>query len=358
MNRPNGGGFGERLDFPDLSKMPNLPKKSLGKALYIIPILLAVLLLLNSFFTVKPEEMGIVLRLGKYRGAASEAGPGLHFKIPFIDKVSWVPVERQLKEEFGFRTESIGVKSTFADVDEEASMLTGDLNAAMVEFVVQYRVVDAYKFLFRVRRVQDTFRDMSEAVMRKIVGDRTVNEVLTVGRAEIENEVMLELQELCDQYESGIRVDQVVLQSINPPDPVKPSFNEVNQSEQELERLINEAQQQYNRLVPQAEGQALQTIQQAEGYATDRVNRSRGDVARFNVLYREYAKAPEVTRKRIYLETMNRVLNQAGQKMVVDDDLDGLIPMLGVEGSSSPSTTAAAGAAAAQRQQSNGGGSN
>ncbi len=210
-------------------------------------------------------------------------------------------------------------------------MLTGDLNAAVVEWVVQYRVVDAFKFLFRVREVEETFHDMTEAVMRSVVGDRTVNEVLTVGRQEIEVQVKELLQGLCDQYETGIRVDQVVLKDVNPPDLVKPSFNQVNQAEQEKERLVNEAQSQYNQVVPRAEGEALQTIQQAEGYALDRVNRAQGDAARFDSLYAEYRKAPEVTRKRIYLETMARILPQVGRKVIVDDGLKGVIPLLNLQ---------------------------
>ena len=218
-------------------------------------------------------------------------------------------------------------------------MLTGDLNAAVVEWVVQYRVVDPYQYLYRVRNLDDTFRDMSEAVMRKVVGDRTVNEVLTVGRAEIEGTVKLELQELCDQYETGIDIDQVVLQSNNPPEPVKPSFNAVNQAEQELERLVNEAEAEYNRVIPRAEGQARQTIQQAEGYALDRVNRAQGDATRFNALYAEFRQAPEVTRKRLFIETMERVLPKVGRKIVVDEDVDGLTPIMSFEGVSAARTT-------------------
>lgn len=211
-------------------------------------------------------------------------------------------------------------------------MLTGDLNAALVEWVVQYRIVDPYKYLFQVRSVQDTFRDMSEAVTRRVVGDRTVNEVLTVGRAEVAAQVQAELQELCNQYETGISVDQVVLQDINPPDPVKPSFNAVNEAQQEKEKLINQAQSEYNREIPRASGQAEQTIQEAEGYALNRVNRAEGDASAFNALYEEYRKAPEVTRRRIYLETMAQVLPQVRSKVIVDEDLRGVLPLLNLDG--------------------------
>jgi membrane protease subunit HflK len=244
-----------------------------------------------------------------------------------------VPIQRQLKEEFGFQTVSSGVRSQFSvrGREAEANMLTGDLNAAVVEWVVQFRIVDPYKYLFRVRNVRETFRAMTEAIMRKIVGDRTVNEVLTVGRQEIADLAEQTLQELCDQYETGIKVDQVVLQDVNPPDAVKPSFNEVNQAQQEKEKLINEAQSEYNKVIPRARGEAQQTIQEAEGYALNRVNTARGDSARFVSIYDEYRRAPDVTRKRIYLETMNRILPQVQRKVIIDGDLKSVLPLLNLE---------------------------
>ena len=312
----------------DLPKMPKMPKLPLGGLRWVVPILLLVIAVTGSVYTIDPEEIGVITRFGRY---VKSTQPGLNFKIPFgIDKLFKVAKERQLKQEFGFRTVRAGVRSQFTNegYETESHMLTGDLNAAVVEWVVQYRIVDEYKYLFRVRAVEETFRDLSEAVMRRVVGDRTVNEVLTVGRQEIEDLVKQGLQSLADQYETGIRVDQVVLQDVNPPDPVKPSFNQVNQAEQEKERLINEAQSEYNKLIPRAEGEALQAIEQAEGYALNRVNRAQGDAARFNALYSEYRKAPEVTRTRIYLETLGNVLPRAGEKIIVDDDLEGIVPLL------------------------------
>ena len=194
------------------------------------------------------------------------------------------------------------------------------------------RIVDAYDFLFKVRSVRDTFRAMTEAVVREAVGDRTVNEVLTVGRQEVASLVEQNLQALCDQYETGIKVEQVVLQNVNPPEKVKPSFNAVNQAQQEREERINTAQREYNQVIPRARGEAQQTVEQAEGYALDRVNRSQGDAARFTALYDEYRKAPEVTRKRIYLETLAKVLPKAGKKVVVDESVKGLVPLLDLNG--------------------------
>jgi membrane protease subunit HflK len=321
------GNFGDEIKIPKL-QVPRLPG---GAVRSIVVVAVLLLIAFTSFYTVGPEEIGVVLRLGK---VVRNSDPGLHAKLPFaIERVIKVPIQRQLKEEFGFQTVSAGVRSQFSvrGREAEANMLTGDLNAAVVEWVVQYRIVDPYKYLFRVRNVRDTFRAMTEAVMRKIVGDRTVNEVLTVGRAEIADLVEQGLQGLCDQYENGIHVDQVVLQDVNPPDPVKPSFNEVNQAQQEKEKLINEAQSEYNKVIPRARGEAQQTIQEAEGYALNRVNTARGDSARFVAVYEEYRKAPDVTRKRIYLETMNKILPQVQRKVVIDEDLRSVLPLLNLE---------------------------
>ncbi len=299
--------------------------------LNLLGAFLAAAVLLSGFYTVDPEEAGLVLRFGKY---VRSTDPGLHFKLPLgIERVRKVPIQRQLKEEFGFRTVRADVHTEYSTRNylEESSMLTGDLNSALVEWVVQYRIVDPYKYLFQVRNVRETFRDMTEAVTRRVVGDRTVNEVLTVGRAEVATQIQVELQELCNQYETGISVDQVVLQDINPPDPVKPSFNAVNEAQQEKEKLINQAQSEYNREIPRASGQAEQTIQEAEGYALNRVNRAEGDAAAFNALYDEYRKAPEVTRRRLYLETMGQVLPQVRSKTIIDDELRGVLPLLNLD---------------------------
>jgi membrane protease subunit HflK len=323
----NQRGFGDGPDGPEIRiPKPNVPL--IRNVLIGIAILIVVL---TSFYTVEPEEVALVLRFGEYVRASD---PGLHFKLPFgVESVQKVPVQRQWKEEFGFRTVRAGVRSQYATrpYAEEANMLTGDLNGAVVEWVIQYRVVDPYKFLFMVRNPGDTFRAMSEAVMRSIVGDRTVSEVLTVGRAEVASEVQLALQELCEQYEIGISVDQVVLQDVNPPDPVKPSFNEVNEAQQEREKLINQAQSEYNRVIPRALGEAQQTIQEAEGYALRRINEARGDSARFVALFEEYRKAPEVTRTRIYLETMAEVLPKVAGTVVVDGDLQNILPLLNLD---------------------------
>lgn len=315
------------IHLPDL-RIPPLSVRFLRIAAGLI---LGLVFLSTSIYTVGPEQLGVVMRFGKY---VRSADPGLNFKLPFnVETVTKVPVQRQLKEEFGFRTTEAGIRTEYSaeDFTAESQMLTGDLNAAEVEWVVQYRVVDPYKFLFRVRNINETLRATSEAVMRRVVGDRTVNEVLTVGRQEVADLAQLELQALCDQYETGLKVEQVVLQDVNPPDQVKPSFNEVNQAQQEKEKLINQAQSEYNRVIPRAQGEAQKTIQEAEGYLLDRVNRASGDSARFVTLYAAYRQAPEVTRKRIYLETMSEVLAKVPRKIIVDDNLKGILPLLNLD---------------------------
>lgn len=311
-----------------IRKLVEFVRKHLRRVLIIALVLFT---LLTAVKTIGPEEEGVVLYLGKYDRTLQ---PGLNFIIPFgIEKMFKIPVQRQLKHEFGFRTETAGVRTEYGSgsYEDESSMLTGDLNLADVEWVVQYRIVDSYKYLFRVRNSEKTFRDMSEAAMRKVVGDRTVNEILTVGRQEAASRVEVRLQEMCDEYQNGIRVDQVVLQDVNPPETVKPSFNAVNQAQQEKSTLINQAESEYNQIIPRARGEAEETVQLAEAYALNRVNGATGEAARFNAVYEEFVKAPEVTRKRLYLETLERILPKAGNKIIVDEKGNNVLPLLNIE---------------------------
>ncbi len=318
----------EPQDYIDLKKIKwegHLDRRKISIA---VLALLAIIIMFSSVFQVGTESVGVVLRLGKYHRTL---GPGLHLKWPLrLETYDIVPAERQLKEEFGFRTEEAGIRTRYAPQKylTESLMLTGDLNVASVEWSVQYRISDPFLYLFKVRNIGETFRAMAEAVMREIVGDRTVNEVLTVGRNELSVAAQLKLQELCDQYLTGIRVDQVIMQDITPPDPVKPSFNEVNQAQQEKEKLINEARADYNLAVPRARGEAEQTIRRAEGYAIDRINRARGEAERFKSVFTEYRRAPDVTRRRIYLETLGEVLPKVGRKLFVDKETGNLVPLL------------------------------
>ena len=299
-------------------------------------VVAGVLLVLawSSYYQVEPAEVGAVQRFGKLVRTTT---PGPHFKIPLgIETVTKVPVERQLKMEFGFRTLEAGARSTYATPSQqtkvESLMLTGDLNVAVVEWIVQYRIKDSRAYLFHVRDVEETFRYMSEAAMRQVVGDHSVDEVITIGREAIAFQAKEELQRLCELYGIGIEVQQLVLQDVNPPDAVKPAFNEVNQAIQEKERSINEAWAEFNLAVPRARGEAEQAIRSAEGYALERENKALGDASRFEAMYEEYKKAPLVTRRRIYLETMNRILPKLGRKVILDEKARGILPLLSLDG--------------------------
>jgi membrane protease subunit HflK len=314
------------IKMPKLPKLPKLPKNAVS---YIIIGIVVLAVLASAFYQVAPDEMGVILRFGKF---VRSTDPGLHFKMPFgIEAVTKVPVQRQLKLEFGFRTLRAGVKSEYASTPEtqaEAIMLTGDLNVVVVEWIVQYKIKDPYKFLFKMRDTEDTFRDMNEAVVRRVIGDNAVDEAITTGRARLAAEAKDELQKLCDLYEVGIDVNQLIFQDVNPPDLVKPAFNEVNESLQEKEKKINEAWSEYNKEIPKAQGEAEQAIRGAEGYASERVNNAQGDASRFTQIYREYVKAPVVTRKRLYLETISEVMSKITRKVITDDKLKSILPLL------------------------------
>ena len=310
-------------------KIPKIPWRTTLLGLIAVATLVTAA---GTAYQIYPEEVGVILRFGKYVRTSS---PGLHFKIPFVEEMLRVPVQRQLKHEFGFRTAEPGLRTEYMgqgqQLADESVMLTGDLNVAVVEWIVQYRVDDPYKYLFKVRNLDVTFRAMNEAVMRETVGDRTVTEVVTVGRQEIETSVETRLQALADQYQMGIAIDQVVLQDVNPPDPVKPSWDEVSQAQQQRDRLINEALAEYNAVIPRARGEAEQAILQAEGYALDRINRAQGEAARFSSVEEAYREAPTVTRRRMYLETMQRILPQVGRKVFVAEGATGVLPLLSLD---------------------------
>jgi membrane protease subunit HflK len=307
--------------------LPPFLQKIFSNLRNLLLVLFAIILLFSGLFQVATEEVGVITRFGKYTKTVQ---PGLNFKIPFLESVTKVPIERQQKLEFGFRTVQASYRSDYtkSGTSEESLMLTGDLNLADVEWVVQFRIDDPYQYLFMVRDPENTLRDISEAVTRQIVGNRTVNEVLTVGRADIAQAIREQIQELCKEYSLGIKIEQVVLQDVNPPDPVKAAFNAVNEAQQEKETLINQAKSEYNRVIPHARGEAMETIQKAEGYATARVNNAKGESARFNMLYAEYLKAPEVTKRRIYLETMQKVLPNLNNKIITDQDGNNVLPLL------------------------------
>lgn len=293
-------------------------------------VLLCIPAIFGSFYTVQPDEEAVVLRFGQYLKTTS---PGLHFKLPFgIDKSIKMKTKLILQEEFGFRTRSTqGKRTTYNDkgYDGESLMLTGDLNVADVEWITQFQISDPKKVLFHIRDPIENIRDISEAIMRRVVGDRLVNDVLTVGRTEIAAEAKSLTQEIFDRYDIGIRVVSIKLQDVNPPQAVKASFNEVNQAKQEQEQLINQAEKHYNKVIPEARGLAEQKIAEAEGYATALINRAKGDAERFTAVLKEYRRAPKITRERMYLEKMEQVLGKMTALTLIDSDVKGVLPVFG-----------------------------
>jgi membrane protease subunit HflK len=309
------------------SKMDLPPQASVAAIFGVLIVLAIAIATFSSFFTVPAESEGVVLRFGKYNRTVP---PGLHFKMPFgIESAREVQTARSLKLEFGFGTGgATNPDQSGSEPDRERLMVTGDLNAALVEWVVQYRISDPRQYLFRLYNPAQTLRALSESVMREVVGDRTIDEVLTFGRQEMEEEVRQKMDVAIQQYELGVRIDQIQLKNVNPPQPVQQSFDEVNRAQQEREQMINVARGEFNRVVPRARGEADQKISEAEGYALQRVNQAKGDVARFVALFTEYSKAPEATRKRLYLETMSEVLGKVQRKIIIDDSAKSVLPLL------------------------------
>ncbi len=304
----------------------------IGRRLPIIAIGVVVALLvlagMSMFYTVQPEERAVVKRFG---AIIRIDDPGLNIKLPFgVDEIQLVATERVLKEEFGFRTESIGQRTRYSQQDfpDESLMLSGDLNIIDMEWVIQYRISDPIHFLYSLREPTHTLRDITESVMRRVVGNHLGSEVLTTARVEIANQVREEVQEAIDAYESGIHVVTIELQDVVPPRAVQPAFNEVNEARQERERMINEATKQANQVIPRARGEANRVIAEAEGYATERINQAQGEVARFRSILAEYERAPEVTRRRMYLESLQEVLPSVGSLLVIQDGSGSPLPLL------------------------------
>ena len=335
-NRNKGGG--DRGGPPDLMDLVSKAKKRFegagkgvpGKGFFLAGIVVIVILifLFTGLYTIGPEEMGVVQRFGKH---VRTEPPGLHFKVPFgVENVNKVKTARVLKEEFGFRTLLPGIRTKYTKrgYEDESLMLTGDLNVIDVAWIVQFRIKDPVKFLFKVKDVKSTIRDLSEAVVRRIVGNRGETDVLTVGREEVGNIVQSDLQKILDRFETGIQIVTVKLQDVNPPNPVKAAFNEVNEARQEKERMINQAQESFNKEIPKALGEARKTIAEAEGYAVERVNRAKGDVSRFSAVLKEYQEAKEVTRRRLYLETIGEILPKTKEIYIVDGDQRMILPFL------------------------------
>ena len=325
QQQQGGGGVSPQMD-----EIVNRIKKFKfpGGPALVLGLLIIVFFGSSTFYTIAVDEVGVIQRFGKFVRISQ---PGLNFKLPAgIEKVTKVKVRRVYKEEFGFRTVTPSVRSRFATGSENENvslMLTGDLNVALVPWIVQYRIKDPYNYLFKVRDVRKLLVDMSEATMRLVVGDRSITEVIN-KRAEIADEAQRLLQRELDQAESGINVGTVEMKKTNVPGPVQPSFNEVNQATQEKEKLIYQAREDYNKEIPRARGEAERTIRAAEGYALDRVNRAQGDASRFKALYAEYVKAKDITKRRLYLEMIRDLFPKLGPKYIIDSNQTNVLPLL------------------------------
>ncbi|MFO7727306.1 MAG: FtsH protease activity modulator HflK [Desulfonatronovibrio sp.] len=323
-----------------VEKIKHQLKAFKGRSILIIAALVLTAIFWSVWFTVQPEETGVVQRFGK---VIRTTGPGLHFKLPLgIETARMVPTARVLKEEFGFRTvASVPGEKTRYDpgggYKDESLMLTGDLNVIDVQWIIQYRIEDPISYLFHVRDTPKTIRDITEAVMRRAVGNRIGSDVLTTGRVAVASEAKTEIQKILTEYESGVRLVTIELQDVTPPDTVKPAFNEVNESRQDKERTINRAEEQANRQIPKARGVAEQSISEAEGYALERVNRAQGEATRFKSILKEYLEAPQVTRRRLYLEAMTGLLADMKGLYIVDQDQKAMVPWLSMESGAQPS---------------------
>ncbi len=308
-------------------KMPEIDFNKLK-----LPIISGILILMAyfCFYQVEANEEAVILRLGKY---SDTVGPGLHFKIPFVDRVYKIKVDYQYKEEFGFRTNSPGVRTSYSQrgYENESWMLTGDLKIAEVHWVVQYKISEPEKYLFKVKNVENTIRDVSEATMRLMIGDRSFKEVLQKERTAIANLSKDHMQDVLDSYETGIQIQMVQLQGVVPPAPVADSFNEVNRAKQEEETLVNEANQEYNKKIFTAKGIAQKMINEAEGYYQERTNEADGDAALFEAVFENYKNHKDITRTRLFLEKMETVLSDVSDKIVIDTKIEGVLPFLNVD---------------------------
>jgi membrane protease subunit HflK len=285
------------------------------------------LTLLFGFTSIPASSVGVKTRFGA--ALHDVVSPGLAYAIPYVDEIHIVPTERLLKLEFGFTTPNASnMYQGDTQGDDTETMITGDLNTALVPWVVQYRITDAKMYLFGAREPEKTLRDLSESVMREVIGDRTVDEVLTIGRHDIETSALERMAQLCSQYELGIEIQQVQLATVRPPPVVQAAFNEVNQAQQEKQTAINQAWAVYNDAVPNARGQAKEREKQAEAYSFRRVNAAKGDAGKFSQLLTEYRKAPDIMKRRLYLEAMQAILPGLQKKVIVDDSLKGILQTL------------------------------
>lgn len=317
----------------DVIDINELRKKLNPKTILVgIVVILVLILLFSSYYIVDQKEEAVVLQLGKY---SRTTGPGLHFKMPFgIEKNYNVPTQRILKEEFGFRTERPGIKTTYVrgNFESESVMLTGDLNIAEVTWIIQYQITDPKAWLFNVEDQRKTIRDISQSVVNQLVGDLAVFDVVTSQRTNIEATGQEMMNKLFNLYDMGISVKTVKLQkTMYPEGSVQDAFEDVNKAIQDRIRLINEGKEAYNNAIPKARGEAQKTIKEAEGYAVEKINKAKGDVARFNAVLTEYRKNPQITRMRLYYEMFEEVLKKSTDMELIDKKLDNFLPFKNME---------------------------
>ena len=318
----------QKIKFGDVDlEIPSFDFEKFGK---FIPVIIILILAAFSFYTVDANENGVILRLGKY---SHTTPPGLHFKIPIIDQVYRIQVDKQFKREFGFRTLKAGVQTQYSKRNyyRESWMLTGDLNIADVRWIIQYKIKNAADYLFNVRDVENTIRDVSEAALRLMIGDRSFTEVVQTDRVVIADNALVYMQQILDNYKSGISIKMVQLQSVLPPEPVADSYNEVVRAEQEEEKLENEANQAFNKTIFRAKGEAKKLINEAKGYSVERINNAKGDAAKFELVLAEYKKAPQITKDRYYIEAMNDIYSKSHNKVIVDTRLENFLPMMNLK---------------------------
>ena len=319
---------------PNPDDIIDVGKKKFSDFSKWFPVAILVLLILlglrGLIYSIGPDEVGVIQRFGKFIGLSSS---GLHAKIPFgVDRVTPIKVEKVFKEEYGFKTMEAGVRTRYSSGNyrDQSLMLTGDLNILDVRWIMQFKIKDPVKLLFATRRPEDSISDISEVVMRRFVGDYSVDEVLTTKREEIDDLAQQEIQRILDIYNVGVHIITVKLLDVNPPETVKSAFNEVNEAKQEKEKMINQAWEAYNKVVPKAKGTAEKTIREAEGYALDKINRAKGESARFLATLEEYKKVPDITKKRLYLETLTQVLPNAKEKYIIDSQQKSILPLLDI----------------------------
>ncbi len=318
-----GGSQKPPFDIPQFKVPQFKPSIILG----IILLLLVVWIVPGTFYFVEPDEEGVVTTFGKFSRTTS---PGVHFKWPSPIEHAATPAIRQVRRaEIGFRTSQ---GRPLQRVPAESLMLTGDQNIIDINLVVQYRIMDSVKFLFNVRRPHKLIRDAAETVIRGIIGSKNIDEALTTGKAEIQILAKGQIQVLLDRYESGLQVVTIQLQDVHPPEQVEAAFKDVVSAREDKERMINEAQGYRNAVIPEARGQAAKIVREAEGYLEKVIKTAEGDAKRFLQQYAEYKKAPEITRKRIYLETMEEVLPNI-KKFIMDNKKGGsVLPILPLGG--------------------------